>query len=36
MNLKDRFEDIARKRDALSEAPVNPTDVVIERVLSAN
>ena len=35
MSLKDRFEDVARKRDALTIAPINPTDVVIERVLSA-
>lgn len=35
MSLKSRFDDVSRKRDALSEVPVNPTDVVIERVLSA-
>lgn len=35
MNLFDKFDGAARTRDMLSALPVNPTDVVIERVLSA-
>lgn len=35
MSLKNRFEEVARKSEVLTEAPVNPTDVVIEDVLSA-
>ncbi len=35
MSLSDKFANAARVRDELSAAPVNPTNVVIERVLSA-
>lgn len=35
MSLSDKFVNAARVRDELSAAPVNPTNVVIERVLSA-
>ena len=35
MALLDKFEAARRTRDMLSALPLNPTDVVIERVLSA-
>lgn len=35
MSLFDKFEAAARTRDVLAALPINPTDVVIERVLSA-